>query len=75
MSSTDSEKLRQICDEVWRDRADILTDCGVLSGENALVRAAYWRLCKAGGEPGQRFDDAPLLKELLRQYRAEIGQS
>ena len=75
MSTTDLEKLKLICDDVWRDRADILTDCGAVSGENALVRAAYWRLCKVGGEPGQRFDDAPFLKELVRQYRAELGQS
>jgi hypothetical protein len=67
-----SKRFRQICDDVWRDRAQILTDRGILSGEAALVRAAYWRLCKAGGEPGQGSDDyTPFLDELVRQYRDE----
>lgn len=70
-----SETLRQICDDVWRDRADILSDCGILSGETLLLRAVYWRLCKAGDEPDQHIADAPLLKELVRQYRDETGQS
>lgn len=68
------ERFRLICDGVWRDRADILTDCGVLSGEATLVRAAYWRLCKVGGTPGQGSDYAPFLDELVRQYRLEAGQ-
>jgi hypothetical protein len=75
MSTPASETLRQICDDVWRDRADILADCGVLSGETVLIRAVYWRLCKAGGAPDhQRIEDAPLLKELVRQYRDETKQ-
>ena len=40
MNTAESEKLRRICDEVWRDRAGILADSGVLSGETALLRAA-----------------------------------
>lgn len=76
MSTANSENLRQICNDVWRDRAGILADCGALSGETALLRAVYWRLCKAGDEPDrQRIADAPLLKELVRQYRDETGQS
>jgi hypothetical protein len=74
MSTADSEKLKRICNDVWRDRADILSDCGVLSGETALLRAVYWRLCKVGDAPDQRINDAPLLKELVRQYRDETGQ-
>ena len=70
-----AERFRRICDGVWRDRADIVTGRGILSCEAALVRAAYWRLCKAGGEPGQSSDDyAPFLDELVRQYRLEAGQ-
>ena len=75
MSATDSERRRQICEEVWRDRANILTGCDDLSGEAALVRAVYWRLCKAGDEPGQSLADTPLLRELVQQYRDETGQS
>jgi hypothetical protein len=33
---------------VWRDRASILRGQGNLSGEATLVRAVFWRLCKAG---------------------------
>ena len=69
------EKIRQICEGVWRDRAAILTMRGVLSGEDALVAAAYWRLCKAGREPGESIADcAPSLRELVRRYRAEVEQ-
>lgn len=68
------KRFSQICDGVWRDRAQILTGRGILTGEAALVRAAYWRLCKAGGEPGQSSDDyTPFLNELVRQYRDEGG--
>jgi hypothetical protein len=70
-----AERFRRICDGVWRDRADIVTGRGILSCEAALVRAAYWRLCKAGGKPGQSSNDyAPFLNELVRQYRDEAGQ-
>lgn len=76
MSTAASENLKQICNDVWRDRSSILTDCGDLGGETALIRAVYWRLCKAGHEPdSQHIADAPLLKELVRQYRDETGQS
>jgi len=76
MSTANSENLRQICNDVWRDRAGILADCSsVLNGETALIRAVYWRLYKAGDEPGQHIADAPLLKKLVRQYRDETGQS
>ena len=76
MSVIDPERIRQICDDVWRDRAAILTGRGILSVEDALVRAAYWRLCKAGGTPGLSGDDyAPFLNELVRRYRNEVAQS
>ena len=72
MSVTASETIRQICDGVWRDRAAILGVRGVLSGEDALVGAAYWRLCEAGRGPGQSIlDCAPFFRELIRRYRAE----
>jgi hypothetical protein len=103
MSAMDAEKFERICDGVWRDRADILSGRDNLRGEAALVRAVYWRLCKAGGAPGKglddcetgqmlliyqrlvgsvltqyahpKFDSAPLLKKLVRQYMHEAGQS
>ncbi|HEV2914621.1 MAG TPA: hypothetical protein VGX92_15180 [Pyrinomonadaceae bacterium] len=75
MSLIDPEKIRQICEGVWRDRAAILTGRGTLSGEAALERAAYWRLCKAGGSPGTGgVDYGPFINELARQYRDEVAQ-
>jgi hypothetical protein len=72
----DQQKIRHICEGVWHDRAAILSGRGILSGEAALVRAAYWRLCKAGGWPSPRADDyAPYMDELVRQYRGEVAQS
>lgn len=74
MSVTASEMIRQICEAVWRDRAAILGGRGVLSGEDALVGAAYWRLCEAGRRPGGSIADcAPFFRELVCRYRAEAG--
>lgn len=76
MNSIDSRKIKQICDGVWRDRAGILSLRGILSGEDALGRAVYWRICKAGRMPGESIEDcAPFLRELVRQYRDEVAQS
>ena len=76
MSVMNPERVQQVCDEVWRDRDAILADRGVLSGEDALVRAVYWRLCKTGDGPAQSSDDyAPFLKELVRKYRDEAAGS
>lgn len=44
-----SDKFRRVCDQVWRDREAILTRRGCLTGEAALMRAIYWRLCKTWG--------------------------
>jgi len=52
MSTTISqEQFGGICDGVWRDRTAILAGRGFLSPEAALIRAVYWRLCKAGVSP------------------------
>jgi len=48
MTTISSEQFRELCDAVWRDRASVLTGRGSLSGEATLVRAVFWRLCKAG---------------------------
>lgn len=67
-----SEKFGKICDGVWRDRASILSIGGAVSGEAALVRAVYWRLCKAGGEPDRSLSEhAPILDEMVRRFRKE----
>ena len=72
MSTMSAERFGQICDEVWRDRAAVLSRCSISSGEQALVRAVYWRISKAGGKPEQSLNDyAPLLEELLQHYRDE----
>ena len=69
-----AEKIKQICDGVWHDRAAILRGRGALSGEDALIQALYWRLCKAVRKLGESTEDcAPFLRELVRQYRAEVG--
>jgi hypothetical protein len=47
MSTLDSEKLEQVCNEVWQDRSAVLQGRGFLSAEAALARAVYWRLCKS----------------------------
>ncbi|SRR6266508_81627 len=51
MSTISSEQFANICNDVWRDRVAVLSQRGFLSAEAALVRAVYWRLCKAGVQP------------------------
>ena len=51
MTTINSEQFGEICNGVWRDRAALLRGRGVLSGEATLVRAVFWRLCKAGINP------------------------
>jgi hypothetical protein len=46
-----SKQFGEICNGVWRDRTAVVTGRGFLSAEAALVRAVYWRLCKAGVKP------------------------
>jgi hypothetical protein len=48
MSTINAKQFEEICDRVWTDRASLLRGSGSLSGEAALVRAVFWRLCKAG---------------------------
>ena len=44
-----TDKFKRVCDQVWRDRESILKRRDGLTGEAALMRAVYWRLCKAWG--------------------------
>ena len=48
MATINSEQFGEICNGVWRDREAVLGGRGSLSGEATLVRAVFWRLCKAG---------------------------
>jgi hypothetical protein len=48
MTTMNSAQFGEVCDGVWRDREAILRGQGNLSGEATLVRAVFWRLCKAG---------------------------
>ncbi len=75
MSTMSAEKFGRICEDVWRDRAAILSRRGILSGEDALVRAVYWRIRKAGGEPGRQLGaHSPLLDRLVRRCRDEAAE-
>lgn len=48
MSTITSKQFGELCDRVWSDRESVLRGRGNLSGEATLVRAVFWRLCKAG---------------------------
>jgi hypothetical protein len=74
MSAINSEMFSEICDGVWRDRAGILSGRGNCSGEVALLRAVYWRLCKVGGESGQVADDCDA-EHMILAYQRLIGRT
>lgn len=48
MTTINSKQFGEICNGVWSDRATVLSGRGHLSGEATLLRAVFWRLCKAG---------------------------
>jgi hypothetical protein len=74
MSRISATQFGEICDGVWRDRADVLSGRGSLDDEAALVRAVYWRLRKAGADPDQSIDDhSSLLGELVRRCRDDAA--
>ncbi len=75
MNMMNSEKLKQVCDGVWRDRAAILTGRGNLRGEAALIRAVYWRLRKAGGAPGGEEIEACDAEKMLLIYQRLVGNT
>lgn len=72
MSTINSEKFERICDGVWRDRATILSGRGSLSDEAAMLRAVYWRLCKAGVAQGQSMVDCDE-DQMLPVYQRLVG--
>jgi len=48
VTTIDVKQFEEICERVWSDRATVLKGGGELSGDATLVRAVFWRLCKAG---------------------------
>jgi hypothetical protein len=73
MSTISSEQFGEICNEVWRERAPILSGRGSLSGEATLVRAVFWRLCKAGINPkGSADNDGS--KPVMLAYQLAVGR-
>ena len=50
-TTVNPEQFAQICDGVWQDRAPLVRGRGFLSGEAALMRAVYCRLCKTVVRP------------------------
>jgi hypothetical protein len=73
MTTISSEQFEKICSEVWRDRADVLRGRDLLSGEAALVRAVYWRLCKAGVKPSSSGEHYGSLQTTLA-YKLGVGR-
>ena len=80
MATINSGQFGEICDGVWRDRTAVLTGRGILSGEVALVRAVYWRLCKAGVTPSNNvqshsFEQTIATYQLVLGCMLELGAS
>jgi hypothetical protein len=48
VTTIDAKQFEEICERVWRDRATVLKGSGELNGDATLMRAVFWRLCKAG---------------------------
>lgn len=57
MATIDAKRFGEICDGVWFERAEVLRKRGRLSGEATLMRAVFWRLCKAGVKTNARIED------------------
>jgi hypothetical protein len=74
MSAINSETFGQICEGVWKSRTSIFAGRGNCSGEVALLRAVYWRLCKVGGESGQVGDDCDA-EHMLPAYQQLISRT
>lgn len=48
MATISPSQFEEICNKVWNERALVLSGRGHLSGETALMRAVFWRLCNVG---------------------------
>jgi hypothetical protein len=69
-ASINSQHFSDICDGVWRDRTAVVRGRGFLTAEAALVRAVYWRLCKAGVKPTDRGDRDSI--ETIASYQSIV---
>jgi hypothetical protein len=72
MKTINSEQFGELCNAVWRDRATVLSGRGSLSGEATLVRAVFWRLCKAGLKTKGGENDSPKPENLA--YQLVVGR-
>jgi len=72
MTTINSEQFGEICNGVWRDRAAVLRGRGLLSGEATLVRAVFWRLCKAGVKPAGNVENYGA-KPTILSYQSVVG--
>lgn len=72
MTTINSEQFGEICNGVWRDRAAVLRGRGLLSGEATLVRAVFWRLCKAGVKPANSAENYGS-KPTIISYQLVVG--
>lgn len=72
MATINSEQFETICSEVWRDRTAVVSGRGFLSGEAALMRAVYWRLCKVGVKPLGSADNYNSMQGILA-YQLGVG--
>src|ERR1700730_4364318 len=72
MTTINSAQFREICNGVWRDRADVVRGRGLLSGEAALLRAVFWRLCKSGVKPTNSAENDSS-KPTMLSYQSVVG--
>ena len=48
MATINPDQFKELCAGVWRDRVEVIAGRGFLAADAALMRAVYWRMCKAG---------------------------
>jgi|ERR1041385_3545931 hypothetical protein len=73
MNTIDQQQFSEVCNRVWKDREGLLKRRGQLSGDAALVRAVYWRLCKAGLESNGRAESSSPTSAVF-EYRLVVGR-
>ena len=72
MTTITSDQFQDICSGVWNDRAAVLAGRGFLTGEAALIRAVYWRLCKGGVFKKSAVDNYASAQSVLT-YEVVVG--
>ncbi len=73
ITTINQERFAKICSKVWLDRSAVLTGRGLLSGEEALVRAVYWRLRNLAALPANSPENygSP---QTVSDYRMGVGR-